>query len=385
MADLKVAIDGTRLGSGGGLAHLIGVLNIEDPAIYGISEIHVWSYRTLLEALPDRAWLIKHNPPEAELSITRQLAWQAARLPDEIRAAGCQILFSVDASTLCRFEPMVTFNQNLLPFEDSIMPVYGWSKERLRLKIMATVQKRAFRTAESVIFLTHYAQAQIQRHTGVLRHTAIIPHGVGAEFKNTQPQSTWPSHQERAIRCLYVSPIFEYKYHWTLVRAVARLRAQGYNIELGLVGGVGRSRAKSKLDKAIAECDPEGKFVKIREFLPHGQIAKLIAQADIFVFASGCETFGIALLEAMAIGVPIACSNLSSLPETLQDGGEYFDPRDEQSIAAAIEILINQPERRTQLARRAKELAQAYSWARCAAETWAFVASSYARTRRLQK
>ena len=76
---------------------------------------------------------------------------------------------------------------------------------------------------------------------------------------------------------------------------------------------------------------------------------------------------------------------MSSLPETLQDGGEYFDPRDEQSIAAAIEILINQPERRAQLARRAKELAQAYSWARCAAETWAFVASSYARTRRLQQ
>lgn len=385
MADLKVAIDGTRLGSGGGLAHLIGVLDIEDPSIYGISEIHVWSYRRLLDAIPDRAWLIKHNPPQAERSILRQLFWQATQLSAEIKAAGCHLLFSVDASTFCRFKPMVTFNQNLLAFEDSIMPVYGWSKERLRLKIMEEVQKRAFRFSEAVIFLTRYAEAQIQRHTGRLPHNAIIPHGVGAEFKNTQAQRCWPTSPDIPIRCLYVSPIFEYKYHWTLVRGIALLRARGYNVALELVGGVGRSRAKEMLDQAIAECDPDGTFVTVREFLPNDEIVGLIARADVFVFPSGCETFGIALLEAMAIGVPIACSNLSSLPETLQDGGEYFDPREEQSIAAAVEILITDPARRGQRARRAKELAAAYSWSRCAQETWTFVASSYDRYRGLQK
>ena len=45
----------------------------------------------------------------------------------------------------------------------------------------------------------------------------------------------------------------------------------------------------------------------------------------IFVFASSTETFGISLLEAMAVGMPIVCSDKSSLPEVLQNGGLYFD------------------------------------------------------------
>lgn len=379
MTDLKVAIDGTRLGSGGGLAHLIGILDIDDPATFGIKEIHVWSYEKLLEAIPSRDWLIKHHPPQAEQSVLRQLLWQGTTLSKEIRAAGCQILFSVDASTFCRFEPMVTLNQNLLPFEKSIMPVYGLSKERLRLKIMAEIQKMAFKFAESVIFLTHYAQKQVEYYTGRLSHTTVIHHGVGEVFKKSRTLREWPTHQERAIRCLYVSPVFEYKHHASVVRAVAILRAQGHDIELELIGGIGRKRAKALLEKALDECDPERNFVCTQEFLPNSEIAIKIAEADIFVFASGCETFGIALLEAMSVGVPIACSNQSSLPETLQDAGEYFDPVDEKSIASALAILINQPERRGYLASRAKVLADQYSWRRCAEETWSFISSSHKR------
>ena len=106
-------------------------------------------------------------------------------------------------------------------------------------------------------------------------------------------------------------------------------------------------------------------------------VAALIAEADLFVFASSCETFGIALLEAMAVGIPIACSSRSSLPETLKDAGEYFDPYDSQSIGLAIRQLTDDPSRRTQLAKRAKELAASYSWSRCARETWQFVMQTY--------
>ena len=81
----------------------------------------------------------------------------------------------------------------------------------------------------------------------------------------------------------------------------------------------------------------------------------------------------------MAAGVPIACSNRSSLPETLQDGGEYFDPEDAASIAAAIDRLVQDPARRQALAVRAWELARQYSWATCAALTWQFVARCHDR------
>ena len=134
------------------------------------------------------------------------------------------------------------------------------------------------------------------------------------------------------------------------------------------------------MDQLLAQVDPQRDFVKLIEFIPNSNVASLIAEADIFIFASSCETFGIALLEAMTIGVPIACSNRSSLPETLQDGGEYFDPQDSESIARAIDSLVRDPERRFQLANRARALAKNYSWSRCAQETWSFISQTHSIT-----
>jgi glycosyltransferase involved in cell wall biosynthesis len=175
---------------------------------------------------------------------------------------------------------------------------------------------------------------------------------------------------------LYVSPILEYKHQTEVVQAIKALRDQGVNIELTLAGGGGQ-RAIKILSKLLAELDPQRSFVKVLDFIPNAEIAGLIAESDLFVFASSCETFGIALLEAMTIGIPIACSNRSSLPDTLKDGGEYFDPQEPTSIAQAIDRLIKDPAKRAQRAARAKVLATQYSWARCAQETWQFIVQTY--------
>ena len=79
------------------------------------------------------------------------------------------------------------------------------------------------------------------------------------------------------------------------------------------------------------------------------------------------------LLEAMAVGLPIACSTRGPMPEVLEDGGVYFDPEDADSIAAAVEKIITDEKLRLSIAKRAKTLSEKYSWARCASETWDFV------------
>lgn len=378
MIKLKVAVDASRVRSGGGIAHLIGILDLETIDQFGIEEIHLWSYQKLLDAVPDKPWLIKHHPVETEQSLPRQLFWQATRLEKEIKAVGCQILFSADASTVCRFKPMVALSQNMLPYEDGIMPLYGLSKDRLRQAFILEVQKRAFRFADASIFLTHHASRRIQMFSGQLAESIVIPHGVGSIFKRTPVRSIWPDNNERPIHCLYVSPILEYKHQWVVVKAIKRLRDLGHDIVVTLIGG-GGSRAREKLSRQIAESDPEKKFVEVLEFLPHEEIPARIAATDIFIFASGCETFGISLLEAMAVGVPIACSNQSSLPETLQDGGEYFTPTDEVSIAKALVTLITRPEHRSHLAAQARKLSESYSWPTCAAQTWDYIVQTYQR------
>jgi glycosyltransferase involved in cell wall biosynthesis len=377
--ELTIGIDASRNRSGGAKAHLIGILSECDPAKYGIQAIHVWSFRSLLDQLPDYQWLIKHNPIALEQSLLKQLVWQATALACEVKATRCDILFTTDASTLCRFKPMVVLSQDLLSYEPGMMRYYGFGVARARLLAILVLQNLAFRRAAGVIFLTHYAAKVIQQSCGRLFSSVCIPHGLDEAFKKVQEVNSWPAVGERPTRCIYVSNAELYKYQWVVIKAIAVLRQRGYNLSLTLVGG-GKGPAQKLIKDSIAFLDPSGVFVKQLDFLPKDELLTHLALADLFVFASGCETFGITLLEGMAVGLPIACSNRSSLPETLQDGGVYFNPEDSESIAVAIEQIIQIPALRLAIAQRAKALSQQYSWKRCADETWAFVAETYLRT-----
>jgi len=373
---LVVGVDASRNRSGGAKCHLISILAGGELLKHGIREVHVWAYKSLLDALPDRPWLIKHTSMALEKGLVSQLLWQATSMSREAVAAGCDIVFTTDASTLCRFRPMVVLSQDLLSYEPGVMRYFGYGKARLRLLAILALQSRAFRRADGVIFLTHYAAKVIQQSCGLLPRIAYIGHGVGEAFRQASLMHPWPASGERPIRCLYVSNAAMYKHQWVVVRAIEVLRKSGHNITLTLVGG-GSGRAQKLLDEQIAASDPDGVFVEQLDFVPQKELPGHLENADMFVFASSCETFGITLCEAMAVGLPIGCSNLSSLPETLQDGGVYFDPKDYISIAAAIEKIISNPELRRSLAHRAKDISEQYSWARCADETWAFIADTY--------
>jgi glycosyltransferase involved in cell wall biosynthesis len=167
-----------------------------------------------------------------------------------------------------------------------------------------------------------------------------------------------------------------YKHQWVVVSAVALLRSRGYNLNLSLVGG-GKGYAQNLLNDAIETADPRNIFVEQLEFLPQIELPNHLAQADLFIFASSCENMPNTLVEAMAVGLPIACSDRGPMPEVLADGGVYFNPVDAESIAAAIEQIINSSALRLAISERAQSLSQQYSWKRCAEETWTFVAKTF--------
>lgn len=384
MLDIIIGIDASRNRSGGAKAHLVGILSEGVPHKHGIREIHVWAYRSLLDSIPDWPWLIKHHPRDLERSIIKKIWWQMTRLDGEAAKAGCDILFTTDASTFCRFKPMVVLSQDMLSYEPGVMNYFGYSKARLRLMAILWLQNRAFRFADGVIFLTKYAAKVIQQFCGVLYHIAIIPHGVGNDFKRIQKALAWPESEKQPIRCFYVSNAAMYKHQWVVVRSIAALRQRGYNITLTLIGG-GRGRAQRLLDKELTVSDPRRSFVDLIGNLPTKDLPQLLASADLFIFASSCENLPVTLLEAMAVGLPIACSNCGPMPEVLSDGGVYFNPEDPNSIAVAVEKIIKDQTLRNAIAQRAKSLSKQYSWARCADETWAFIVDTYSKVKTDQK
>lgn len=269
----------------------------------------------------------------------------------------------------------------MLSYEPGAMRFFRFGFDRLRLMTILLIQNLAFKRSKGVIFLTRYAGNIIQKSCGALSCVAYIPHGVGEQFKQTQPLFKWPAKGERSINCVYVSNAEMYKHQWQVVSAIEYLRKSGYDINLTLIGG-GTGFAQTKTKRQMAISDPEGDFVRQLDFLPHQELPSKLAQADIFVFASSCENMPVTLIEGMAVGLPIASSNRGPMPEVLEDGGVYFNPEDSSSIANAIEKIICDPILRNDISKRSLELSKKYSWSRCSYETFKFISEIYQRNLR---
>jgi len=349
---------------------MIGIFGSADPRAYGVSQVHLWAYQSLLDELPDREWLVKHCPLSTGRSLPVQLWWQFRSLEREARACGCDLLLSSDAGTVCRFEPSVVISQDMLSYEPGEMSRYGLSRMRARLMALRHVQAWAMTRADGVIFLSRYAADMIQKVTGPLRRVAVIPHGVDSAFRKRV--GSLAGSATRAWRCIYVSQADLYKHQWHVVRAIGLLRGKGHDVGLQLVGG-GAGRPEAMLQTELARSDPSGAYVTRAGFIPQADLPALFDRSDIFVFASSCENMPNTLIEGMASGLPVASSDRGPMPEVLGDGGVYFDPEDSVSIASAIERLIQDENLRESVSRSAMKLAGAFSWERCADETWTFL------------
>jgi glycosyltransferase involved in cell wall biosynthesis len=99
------------------------------------------------------------------------------------------------------------------------------------------------------------------------------------------------------------------------------------------------------------------------------ELEGLYAAATCLVFPSLYEGFGLPVLEAMVRGVPVACSNRSSLPEVAGGAALLFDPEDEAAIRAALERLLREPDLRERLGAAGRERAARFSWDATAALT----------------
>lgn len=373
---MRLGIDASNLRAGGGVTHLIELLRAADPLAYGFSQVIVWSGQATLNRIEDHPWLVKSYQPLLDTSLPYRTFWQRFRLSRLAQVAECDLLFVPGGSYAGDFHPMVTMSQNMLPFEWRELRRYGWSMTSIRLMLLRWTQSRSFRRADGLIFLTQYAREEVMR---VIKtnagQTTIIPHGIDDQFASP-PREQLPISQysvDRPFRILYVSIIDVYKHQWHVAEAIAKLRENGLPVMLDLVGPA-YSPALKRLKAALERLDPAGKFIWYLGPVPHNELPARYREADACLFASSCENMPNILMEGMASGLPIACSNRGPMPEVLGEPGVYFNPEDPDDIARALRELIDSPELRAGLAKASFERAQSYSWQRCASETFTFLA-----------
>ena len=169
------------------------------------------------------------------------------------------------------------------------------------------------------------------------------------------------------------------KNHVRLIRAFDRAK-RGSNLPHQLVlAGSDWGRAE-EVHREANTCASKDSIL-FTGFVAGGDLPDLYAGADAFVFPSLFEGFGLPVLEAMSCGIPVACSNVSSMPEVAGDAALLFDPEDERSIEQALTTLLTDKGTQQDLVRRGLQRSKTFSWQRTAELT----AETLRRTAREKK
>ncbi len=153
-----------------------------------------------------------------------------------------------------------------------------------------------------------------------------------------------------------------------LLRAFAALHARLPDVRFVKVGTPEYLPQFRQLQQLVADLD----LTDCVRFFDHPPEADLVAfynAADVFVFPSLHEGFGMPPLEAMACGAPVVCSGAASLPEVVGDAALTVDPTAVEALAEAMQRVLSDAGLRGDLRRRGLERAAGFSWERCARET----------------
>lgn len=121
--------------------------------------------------------------------------------------------------------------------------------------------------------------------------------------------------------------------------------------------------------RAVAAASPVGGRIRFTGWVDDATLDGLYRAATCFVFPSLAEGFGLPVLDALVRGVPVACSNASSIPEVAGEAAVYFDPVCTEAIADAVGQLLQDADLRARLSKAGRERARLFSWAKTAEGT----------------
>ena len=211
----------------------------------------------------------------------------------------------------------------------------------------------------------------------------VIPEGVEPRFNpeiNPERLTTICAKYHLPQRFfLYVGTIEPRKNLAALLDAYAALRAEHPDIGLVIAGGKGWLY-KSFFERLRASgLEPH---VILTGYVPDEDLPDLLKCAEAFVFPSAFEGFGLPPLEAMACGVPVLCSNASSLPEVVGEAGLLLPPNDARAWAEALSRVLADAQLRADLRTRGLARARLFTWENAARRTLAVYEAIITKTPR---
>jgi alpha-1,3-rhamnosyl/mannosyltransferase len=344
---------------GGARTHVLGLVP-ELAAIAPTDDVLLIAQPDLLADLPPlpRTWRLNSEKAEARGFVAR-LAWEQRTLPRIAETWQADVLLSFGSFVPLRGScPSVLEAGNALPFTRAYWHVLEREPVRRRLEERArwALLRASLRAAERVLTPT-----RAMRQDVVTRLPELVPKvdvalwGVAPAFHAER----W--RQPGGDDVLGISKHGINKEFDVLVAALPHLRRRWHGVRLVLTGTANESRwsrQTASLSRRLGVADQ----VCFAGDVPNIEVPALMQRSRLVVFPTWCESFGLPLAEALAIGAPAVAADIPACREVGGDAAGYYTTGDSRSLAEAVGDLLGSPEHSRSMSERAFERGRTFNW-----------------------
>lgn len=271
--------------------------------------------------------------------------------------------------------PLFYNGKSIVTIHDLTLSFYPGRKKRsiihrlgYHLIFRSTVHK-----AKKVITISENSKKDLMKLVGTAEEKIqIIYQGVGSEFKKMPANEVQKSLNTLKIK----DPFFLYTGVWrshknipNMIKAFNKIKKHPECKNLKLVMTGNENPLYPEIKETIQECSLVNDVI-FTGLVPEKDLLALYNAAEIYIFPSFYEGFGLPPLEAMACGTPVAASKTSSIPEIAgKDNAVFFDPENYEEMAKKIYTLYKDKELQQKLIKRGFERIKKFDWKKTANET----------------
>jgi len=268
-----------------------------------------------------------------------------------------------------------------------IGPAALWARRRYRLDVPIVahhhhldpsplnrlIERRVMNAADRVVVGSQFARRQLAAELGCRTdHVTVVPYGVDARFSPAarRPDLVARHRLDGTTVALFLGGLKARKNLPLLLDVFARVAPRVPAARLVIAGG---GPLRATLEARAAALGLADRVV-FTGYVAEADKVDYFNLADVFVFPSAMEGFGLAVAEAMSCGLPVVASDRGSIPEIVEDGAGGFlcDPRAPEGFAEALATLLADAGRRAALGRANRARIDArFRWERCVADTTA--------------
>lgn len=257
----------------------------------------------------------------------------------------------------------------IVTVHDVIFYLYRNNLDILR-RLDSNFYLNCLKKAKHIIAVSNNTKKDLIKYADCEPNNITVIHN-GVNQKTYYPQKTFKKpefFQDEYKNILYVGSGRPRKNLDMLIRTLHRITRNNTKIKLIIAGQISE-QDKKRLD-TVVEALKLRKSIIFAGPVNEEELPIFYTSADVFVFPSLYEGFGLPVLEAMACGCPVITSNTSSLPEVIGDAGIMVNPTNDIELGNAITDVLSDDDLRKNLAKKALRRAKYFSWEKTAEETY---------------